>query len=131
MKKNRTRVALVVYDYDDNFDQLTDFLKIQPTAVHEAAPGRVRLWELRSGISEPEPLEDHLDDLLEKLRPSAAQLSELSKKYRCKISVGLEYYELNPEIELGHEALQSLAELGVSLWLDIYNLSEDTTGKEE
>ena len=130
-KKNRTRVSLLVYEYPEDFAKLTEFLQIKPTFVHEPKSGSTefRRWELRSGVAESEAFEKHLDALLEKLAPSATQLRELSKKYRCLISVGLDYYEFNPEIDLTHEALQALADLGVSLWLDIYNLF-DAEGPE-
>jgi hypothetical protein len=121
----RTRVALNIYDYSGNLGSLSEELKLQPSAVYEEAAGQARRWQLTSGIAENKPVAEHLEALLAKLKPSASRLKSLSTRARCRISVGLESSEFNTELEMGHEMLQSLANLGVTLWLDIYNLSED------
>ena len=119
---NETQVALVVYDYDDEFEELTRFLRLKPTITQEAIDRwNVRRWELASNVPESEEVEKHLDALLKVIEPSAKEIREIAKKYRCIISVGIHYNEYNPEIVLTPEALNSLASLGVKLWFDIYN----------
>jgi hypothetical protein len=120
---NETTVAFIIYDYDGDFDQLTENIAINPTYVTEAdlLGARVRRWEVASGVDEKEELEEHISVLLEKLSPSAKQIKELSLKYRCVISVGVKYHEYNPEIVLTPENIEILASLGVKLWLDLYN----------
>jgi Domain of unknown function (DUF4279) len=116
-------VALLIFNYEGDFNKLSDQLKLKPTSTHEPKnKSEVRRWELSSGISESKKVEEHLEALIEKLKPSASQLKELTAKYRCSISVGLEYYEYNPEITFSPGILQSLGALNVAHWLDIYNL---------
>lgn len=125
---NKTNVSLIIYDYDKDFEKLTKFLRLEPTTVQEAAERWiVRRWELASRLPESEDVEKHLDALLKTLKPSTKEIREIAKKYRCVISVGIHYYEFNPEINLTPEMLSSLASLGVKLWLDIYNMWDGET----
>jgi hypothetical protein len=135
MKSNKTRAALLIYDYTESFDKLTALLQIEPSSVHEANPEKdeARRWVLESVAPETDSVEEHVGQLVKKLEPSAPQLRELAKKYWCRLSVGLDYYEFNPEITLSPKLLQSLGSLGVELWFDIYNMWDENgpEGKRE
>lgn len=126
---NKTNVALIVYDYDDDFEKLSTFLRLKPTMTQEVSEKEwlVRRWELAANVPETEEVEKHLDALLKLLEPSAKEIRETAEKYRCIISVGIHYYEFNPEIALTPEMLNSLSSLGVKLWLDIYNMWDGET----
>lgn len=119
---NRTRVAFLVYDYTQSFEEISQRLSLQPTNMPEGVKNssRVQRWELNSGLPESEELESHLQALLSILTPSTKAINTLAKECRCVISVGLNYHQYNPEIVLEPEVLIHLAALGVKLWLDIY-----------
>lgn len=123
----RTRVALEVYDYPGDLEEISRQMHIAPTTTQEGDPGRseARRWSIASGVSESRPIEEHIDALLEKIHPHASELRNISTIARCRLSAGLEYTELNPEITFRPDILRKIADLGVELWLDIYNLSED------
>lgn len=120
----QTNVALLIYDYEEDFSKLTKFLGLRPTLTQEADQehGLVRRWELRSETDESAELEEQLSILLKQLKPRQKEIREIARKYRCVISAGIHYYEFNPEIELTPETIQALADLGVKLWLDMYNM---------
>ncbi len=128
---NKTKVAFIIYDYDDTFEKLTAFLKLKPTDTEEKTSGTAGRWELASSISESEEIEKHLQGLLKILMPSSEQIKELAKRYRCVISVGVHYYEFNPEIVLTPKTLSDLASLGVKLWIDLYNMWDGETDHDD
>ena len=128
--KNETRVALLIYDYDDSFDKLTSFLRLTPSLLQEEEKGQVRRWELSSGLPLDEDAETHLESLLQTLQPRAKEVYEIAQKYRCVIAVGIRYYEFNPEIALTPEVLRSLSDLGVKLWLDLYNMWDGKSDRD-
>jgi Domain of unknown function (DUF4279) len=127
MMKNETKAALIIYEFTESFDQLSQFINLRPTAVQDAIPEKSvpRRWELASGADETAAVEEHLEALLERLERSAEQIRQLASKYRCTISVGVQFHEFNPTIELEPKIIEKLASLGVKLWLDLYNMWDE------
>jgi hypothetical protein len=126
-QKNEISVAFIIYGHDDT-STLTQELGIQPDrALNKgeplqpgAGPIPQSMWELKSKLSKDAPIEDHIDSLLQALRPLKDKILSVSKDHRTVIAVGARFYETNPEIELNPETLKELAGLNVFLWLDLY-----------
>jgi len=127
MDKNELSVSLNIYGHED-VARLTQYLGLKPDKalnkgeplIEGAAPIPQSIWELKSTLSVHSSLEEHVVSLLDVLAPHKSELVEIAKKYKTVIAVGARYNEPNPEIVLEPAVLRKLADLGVSLWLDLY-----------
>jgi hypothetical protein len=129
---DKTTVSFVIYDYEGNFDGLSKKLNIEPSFVREQDEnGEVRQWRLDSSADASDELEVHLTSLLEALAESAETIKQISSVSRCVVTAGIEYHQYNPEIVLEPQMLLSLSNLGVKLWIDIYNMWDGETDPPE
>jgi hypothetical protein len=127
MGKNELSVSLNIYGHED-VARLTQDLGLKPDKalnkgeplIAGAAPIPQSIWELKSRLPASRSLEEHVESLLDVLILHKDELAEIAKKYKTVIAVGARYNEPNPEVVLEPAVLKNLADLGVSLWLDLY-----------
>jgi hypothetical protein len=121
---NETTVSFIVYDFDVDPAEITQKLALEPSSseLGGGKQGLARHWELALNTQKTVELESQISSLLQILEKRIAVVQELAQSYRCIISVGVKYYEFNPEIALDSELLSRLAALKVKLWIDIYNM---------
>jgi hypothetical protein len=129
--QDRVRVALCIYGYDGEFSELTDKIGLQPTLLAESRDRGghkntiVRRWELSSGAPETSHPEVHLKELAKKLEGRHDAIREIASKYKTSIDMGIDYHQYNPEIVLDTKLLRAYADMGVEIWLDMYNHNDE------
>lgn len=131
MSKDRieTRAELVIYGYEP-VANLADILGLEPDQTapkggrngSTGPPLKRSFWSVTSALPLKASAEEHIESLLEVIRPRKRALQAVAQGYETKIAVNLNCYgnEFNPEIELDPSILAEMAELHVKLWLDIY-----------
>lgn len=124
---------LVIYGFECPPEEITQILGTQPDEVwrkgdyrgeRPAKPSRDSGWVLSSASSDQVRIESHIASVLEKLGSSdrVRDLPAESKRYvSCEVMT-LEGPS-GPDITLSPDILRRLAEIGVELSIDSYNLS--------
>ncbi len=81
-----------------------------------------------SRISEERGPDEHLADLVERLRPVAAQIAELGRDpaiFSVRVWISHHGQNWNPGLSLTKDLIQGLESLGVGLDIDIYVIPDD------
>jgi hypothetical protein len=135
---NAESAARFVFKGDFAPEDISDFVGLTPTRTTRAGElvsdiGDYRrafsTWELKSEGSESLPIGEHLQIILDTLKPQWAKLIELSKRYEawflCRVYIN---EAQGPEMSFNSEILKRVAELGGQIDVDVYCLAggEDT-----
>lgn len=134
-EKNEYHAWFLVRDFESHPKEITDQLGIEPTDIKvkgeykligkknpQKIINRENLWILDSELSKKSSLEDHLKQLLNKVKPYRQNFIELAQKYKLELNCAVYYYEANPGIFLESDIIKEVSELNASLNLDIYCL---------
>lgn len=142
---NKTTVSFNLYDFDYEVDDLTalknisngEFSKKGSTKLigPEGRPVKIvsarNMWTIKSDLESEVEVEEHLDRVFAILAPYKesikALLSNTDAKtmFRCT----LYYREFSQGIQLSNKQLDTMAELGAILDLDIYFLGDENGGE--
>ncbi len=84
-------------------------------------------WQLNSQLEKTAELEDHIQSVLEQLKPSWQSFIEISIDCYVEISCAIYLYSDNqlPAIHFNKEIVQQIAELNADIDIDLYNLTDD------
>ncbi len=117
---------------------VTEALNLTPSQAHRRGdphfgPSGARysdysegLWSLRSQLPRTAPLDEHLASLAEVLVSRAAAVRTLALEHRLDLFIGV-FGDGTGNFGFGisGEVLQSLAQLGVPLGFDVYEVNSD------
>ncbi len=139
MEKVRASFRLVGDNLDP--DRVTDLMGINPTdakAKGASPPGHPEIryptgvWRKVSPISHLEPLEAHLNALLDLLEPRVASVRQLQAEgCEAEFFCGLFYTSFNGAIELDPPTLSRLGQFGAALTISTYDMHEDHEPEDE
>lgn len=125
-------VSLNFYNFDVAPEDITKKLGIKPTEtwlkgeVKRHKVGYTKFprntWTLRSSVAKDRPAREHLDELLELMRPHKTTIAALAKKYPSELWLALYADRYNPVVRLSPDLITALAEFHVTLSLDIYHV---------
>ena len=132
-----TRATIILSSSTHTSRAITDRLGLTPTGIRDRGDPVSRRnpksklregarWLLRSGISESQPLADHLAVLLDQIEPQLPVLNALLDE-GCQLEwfCYLEARPLGNLVDLDAPLLARLAALGGSITFDIYNSEPD------
>lgn len=85
-------------------------------------------WALGVEPREPGDPDGQIREVLSRLTPDLAVWQDLTRRYRCRLFVGLFMEVFNEGLELSAEGLGMLGARGVRLDLDIYGSENDPDG---
>lgn len=85
-------------------------------------------WQLDSQLEKTAELEDHIQSVLQQLKPSWQSLIEISVDCYVEISCAIYLYSDNqlPAIHFNKEIVQQFAALNADIDIDLYNFIEPT-----
>ena len=135
MKKNETKAYFNFRNFDCEPDYITEKLGIEPRTAGVAGdphpvgagktiPLRESLWSLQSPIEVHNPVEEHVQALLDLLEKRAEPLKEFTNKYESTLYIAIYYYEVNPAICLDKDLIKRIADLHIDIDFDIFCLGE-------
>jgi Domain of unknown function (DUF4279) len=109
-------------------DEITRRLGVKPTRVsREGDPiGKTSkkrpcsAWELYSRLDETEPLERHVQDVLDQLDDNRAEFEKLSREFNGTMEVVGYFRECEPGPSLEPEIVDRMAEYWLTLDCDFY-----------
>lgn len=138
-EKTSNHVSFVIYDFECLPDEITKKLGIEPTETR--IKGEIRIigkkkikikrvnkensWHLKSDLPLTAPVENHLVNLLKKLKPRKQKITEINQKYYAEFSCALYFREANPGIHIDEKLLKEIGKLNAKLDLDMYCLGDD------
>jgi hypothetical protein len=114
-------------------EAITELLGIEPanawnigdTNPRNGKPRTFMLWDIRSGLDDTQPLEQHVDRLLDCLSLKSDVLPKLWLEYDLVLQcVG--YYPINsgPGIHLSRDVIRRAAQFGLSVDYDFYYVED-------
>ena len=134
-ERARSRASLVVLSDELMSDVLTSRLGIPPDQAWQrgqrspgASPHVHHGVAFESGISEERAPNEHIADLVERLRPIAAQIAELARDpaiLSVRFWVSHHGQNWNPGLSLTTDLIRGLESLGVGLEIDFYVVPDD------
>lgn len=129
MGKSELAVFFRIVGFECSPAEVTSALQITPTGIWLKGEKRhakgilvhnENCWELRSTLSHPAKLVDHVQELVSKLAPLQKVLAGLdtlsSKQLCCSLSI---YGDDRPEISLPPSILRAICDLGAGLDIDL------------
>lgn len=134
--QNEYKAWFLIRGFEFHPRELTKQIGIEPTDIKVKGEYRIvnpktshkmlnkeNLWILYSSLPHNVPIEQHIEHLLNKIRPSKQNFIRIAKQYSLEFTCAIYYYEANPGINLTNKILREIAELGIELGLDIYCLA--------
>lgn len=134
-QKNKYMVSLAVRNFECLPGEITNLLGIEPTEILKKGEFRivgkkkprkmlnkVSYWELASKLPVNESIENHLESLLNVIKPYRQNFIKVAEKYSLEFICVSYYYEANPGVSLENKLLREIAELKAKLYFDIYCL---------
>jgi Domain of unknown function (DUF4279) len=118
MSEKWTRASFRVITTSIAPTDITEQLAMEPTEVSER-PTRPRAWILDSGLRSARSAEEHIEALLEKLRPHEAALHGLDADH-LEVFLGFSSDNGQGGMVIDARLLGELARLGIDLVLDLY-----------
>jgi hypothetical protein len=133
---NKFYVELCVYDYEVSHGEITETLGLSPDRVEtkgakkNVGPGldtaiEQNGWILESQVDGKEPLEDHIQRMLDRTKDQAPIFKSLSEKNVVQLSIVAYYDYPNFGLEVNNKQLERLAKMGVVVDFDLYYLGDD------
>jgi hypothetical protein len=129
---NKYRAYFTVFGEFDPED-VTRVLGLQPTRTWRKGDMNPETglernhtrWSLESRLQESEPLEFHVDDVLQQLDGVAGSIRDLAAKYNGTLQLVAYVYTQYPGLCMAPEQVKDLANLGLSFDFDFYYLYSD------
>jgi hypothetical protein len=129
---NKYRAYFTVFGEFDPEDVTRD-LGLQPTRSWRRGDvnGETGLernhtrWSLESRLQDSEPLEFHVDDVLQQLQSAAGTVRKFAAEYNGTLQLVAYFYTAYPGLYMDIEQVKSLADLGLSFDCDFYYLYSD------
>lgn len=82
-------------------------------------------WSLKSKLEDSATLEDHVESVLERLKPSWQHLVKMCTRYYTEIECIIYVYgDDSPAIHFNRETLKRISELNAEIDIDLYVLPE-------
>lgn len=129
---NEYIVKLHISGFDMHPDTITKSLGILPSEILVKGDYRIvgkkeilnqsSHWYLKSELSIKTKLEDHIDHLLQKLKPHKQAFLSMSKTSSIVLECSIYYYDVNPNIQFTSKLLNDLSSINCTLSFDIYCL---------
>jgi len=116
----------IIFDFTWSIDEVTKTVGFKPTYAHfkgEVINGRIsknNVRVLKSTLSKHIEIEKHIQELIDKIKPYRRNLSRLPNAKFC-IDCLYESDYISPGVHLTKKTIKDLADLQVSLDLDIYS----------
>jgi len=131
--KVENKAYIRIHDFECSIDEISNELKLNPSRSWikgEKVPNRksdIRrkqsTWEYQSTIDPTEPIEKHIDSLLDTFESKKDVFKKFSKKYYTELTLAIyEYKSCNPGFLLENKMLERISKLGLTLDVDIYVL---------
>lgn len=131
---DKTFVWFGAHDYKIEAAVVTQLMGLEPTKVRVAGETfktpkmtsakliKRNLWKFDSQLTTSAHVEEHLEALLALLEARADALEKLATVYEAELEIGgaIYYEDWTPGIHLSRELTRRLAQLGLSLDLDLY-----------
>lgn len=128
------KCELMVIGYDCPSEDITRIMGSHPTeiikkgTVWHADPDNIQppvlhkqdVWILRSDLSLDTDPEDHIQAMMDRIRPNAKLISELAKKYPVELSVFGTTHDEHVGLHLEKDIVQEMAKLGIAFDFDVY-----------
>ena len=116
-------------------EQVTEILGMRPsdswnvgdTNVRNGRPYRSMSWELKSGLDDTHPLDQHIKELLVVLGTRAHRIRELWVEYDLTLQCVGYYLPTCHGMHFDREQVRQAAQLGLCLDLDFYYLDDRPT----
>lgn len=132
---SKNKAFIKIHDFECGIDEISDTLEIQPTdswLKGELIPnrkGNIRrkqsTWEYESTVPISEPIEKHINSLLDTFKSKTEILKEFSHTYYTELTLVIYEYESgNTGLIIEKEVIEKISELGLTLDIDIYVLQE-------
>jgi hypothetical protein len=91
-------------------------------------PHTVGFWSVDSGLTPSDEFHEHLDALLERLRPSWSTFVALGQRFGAGVDSAIYLREAQgPLVQLLPDVAAALSELNATLGFDLYALVEEST----
>lgn len=129
---SHNHVSFNIYDFDCSHQELTSQIGIEPTEVRIKGETRLvgknklkivnkeNVWILKSDLPLTMRVEEHIYNLLKKMKPHEKELIKITQKFYTEFSCGLYFYETNPGIHLDNDLIKELSDLNTRIDLDMY-----------
>jgi Domain of unknown function (DUF4279) len=127
--KHEIVVRLRVFSERLRPDEITARIGLQPDAAvakgeyhkGKTVPAKRTEWQLGSGLSRVEPLDQHVPSLLRKLAPSSENIRSLVSVQGCECSFSCVLYtDAAPALYFEPQWISDIAKLGAALDIDLY-----------
>ena len=84
-------------------------------------------WQLESPLPKSSPLVQHFDYILSTIEPGCRQLKQFTKRHESVLACAVYFddHEPMPEIHLDHTVIARLADLNLSVDIDLYCIGEE------
>ena len=133
---NEIHLSFNICGFSCKPEDISRLLGIQPDEAHAKgeprgtgkAVCRESLWVLRSRVSPNLEIENHINDIMERLEPVHEKVCSLPGKYYCYLSCGVDIYDGpgGPAVEFDAKTLRILGTIGASLDVDVYCLGDES-----
>jgi hypothetical protein len=129
-------MSLRIFGNIDNFDEITNLLKLNPTYIRkkgELKPwSKDKIWEndmwcYGTNIPVEKSLEEHLNSLWDSIKISKNEILKLQERYKADIFIHYESNNCIPCIEIPYTSLEMLIDL--KLAMKIYYAKGDNIEK--
>jgi hypothetical protein len=120
-------VSIQVFSDHASLQELTSLFGVQPSSgsFDKGTPSRTgpvmrTVWRLDSRVSDGEPIEVHLRDLVSQLPPNRMRAVPLPPGSSFEIAIAAYFDEATVPVTISTHALQTIAEYGAALRFDLY-----------
>lgn len=134
---NKCHVSFCIYDFESSPEEITKQLGLYPSETilkgelqrigkDKHSIGRKNKqngWILSSELPLNSSVEDHLENLINKLKPYKEKIKEITSQYYSEFSCAPYYHETNPGFQLSNSILKEISDLGSVLDFDVYCLA--------
>ena len=93
-------------------------------------PRRSGLWQIGSTLPETAIFAEHLDALIERLRPAWPALVELGRRHEAWVEGAIEM-NVGPEVSISPAAIAALVQLNAHVGFDLYQAAHDALPRDE
>jgi hypothetical protein len=125
-------VRLIIADEACSPEEITRRTGLQPTKTWQRGEQRLKTslvekengWELKSPLPKVAALLQHVDYILSTIEPCRSQLTEFTRNHESVLACAVYFDEQMPELYLDRGVIARLADLNVSVDIDLYDIAE-------
>jgi len=127
--KNRTRVYFFIEGFPMLPEELTKMLECEPSKTRKIGdilvspkhPARQNSWEIKSELPESESLENHIEEIINKIRPNIESFIKICNQYQSGLLCAIDIYDRKePPLYFDEKIISFLGKLNASLDIDQY-----------